>query len=267
VNKKTLTMLEFPALRTGITAALPNVNPRLGFRTERSNEMFKNTLVTMLMAGLCSIALPAYAQSEQTRRQEIAAQAVQKRTAVVFRFAVQSEPVADSVGLSSHACPQDNNGANSIGSAPSNSAAATPDIKTVDPEILDSISFEIQKRLSKKMPVMVDPDPQTVPVGSLLITGCILKAEKGSSAGRMIGMNVGASRLSAHVVIFSKAETGFTPVDAFDLQVKGGSVLPPLGPIGLAAHAARQPSQTLSADARKLAGQIVKKLDYEALHK
>jgi len=140
--------------------------------------MFKKTLVTMLMAGLGSIALPAYAQSKQTGRQEVAAQAVPERTAVV------------------------------------------------------SISAEIQKGLSKKMPVMVDPDPQTIPVGSLVITGCILKAEKGSSAGRMIGMNVGASRLSAHLVIFSKGEAGFTPVDAFDPQVKGGSVLPPLGPIG-----------------------------------
>ncbi len=72
--------------------------------------MFKKTLVTMLMAGLGSIALPAYAQSKQTGRQEVAAQAVPERTAVVFRFAVQSEPVADSVGLSSQACPQDDNG-------------------------------------------------------------------------------------------------------------------------------------------------------------
>ncbi len=205
--------------------------------------MFKKTVLTMLMAGLGAIALPAYAQSEQTGRQEVAAQAFVERTAVVLRFAVQSKPIAASVSLSSQACPQDNNGA------------------TVDPQILDSISVEIQKRLSKKMRVMVDPDPQTIPVGSLIITVCIFKAEKGSSAGRMIGMNVGASRLSAHVVILSKAEAGFTPVDAFDLQVKGGSVLPPLGPVGLAAHALRQPSQTLSADARKLAGHVVRKLD------
>ena len=223
--------------------------------------MFKKILATMLMAGLGSSALPAYAQSEETGRQEPTAHAAKDRTAVVFRFAVQSEPVSDVGSLASQACPQDTNGANSISSAPSNSAAATPNNRTVDPEILDSISAGIQKRLSNKMSVMVDPDPQTIPVGSLVITGCILKAEKGSSAGRMIGMNVGASRLSAHVAIFSKAEAGFMPVDSFDLQVKGGSVLPPLGPIGFAAHAVMQPSQTLSADARKLADQLVKKLD------
>src|SRR5262245_51174162 len=254
-------MLEFPALRTGIAAAFSPVNLRLGFRTERSKEMFKKILATMVMAGLSSIALPAYAQLEETGRQEPAAHAVQQRTAVVFRFAVQSEPVSDAASFASQACPQDTNRANSIPSASSNSAAATSNTRTIDPENLDSISAEIQKGLSKKMPVMVDPDPLTIPVGSLVITGCILKAEKGSSAGRMIGMNVGASRLSAHVVIFSKAEADFTPVDSFDLQVKGGSVLPPLGPIGFAAHAVMQPSQTLSADARKLAVQVVKKLD------
>jgi hypothetical protein len=37
--------------------------------------MFQKRLLTMLMAGVASIALPAYAQSEEGGRQEVAVQA------------------------------------------------------------------------------------------------------------------------------------------------------------------------------------------------
>lgn len=107
----------------------------------------------------------------------------------------------------------------------------------------------------------MNPDAGDIPVGSLIITGCIFKVEEGSAAGRLIGMNLGASRLGAHIVALSKSATGLTPVDSFDVEVKGGSALPPLGPAGLAARAAMQSRQTLSADAKKLADRIVKKLD------
>lgn len=50
-------------------------------------------------------------------------------------------------------------------------------------------------------------------------------------------------------------------VDAFDIEVKGGNLLPPVGPIGLALHAARDSHQTLSADARKVADRILKRLN------
>src|SRR5262249_26285284 len=113
-------MLEFVDARTGIVAALSEANPWLGFRTERSREMFKKILATMLMAGLGFSALPAYAQSEETGPQEPTAHAAKERTAVVFRFAVQSEPVSDVGSLASQACPQDTDGANPISSAPSN---------------------------------------------------------------------------------------------------------------------------------------------------
>jgi len=76
----------------------------------------------------------------------------------------------------------------------------------------------------------------------------------------MVGMNLGASRIGAHVVVLSKTEAGFNPVDSFDIQVKGADPLPPIGPIGLAIHAAKEPAQTLSADGKKLADQISKKL-------
>jgi len=130
----------------------------------------------------------------------------------------------------------------------------------VDPKILDKISGEMQKRLLKKMSVMVNPDPTAIPVGALVISGCITKANGGNAATRLIGMNVGASHLGVHVVALTRTKDGWSPMDTFDIQVKGGDVLPPIGPVGLAVHAARDTQQTLSADAKKLADHILKKL-------
>ncbi len=49
----------------------------------------------------------------------------------------------------------------------------------------------------------------------------------------MAGMNLGASHIGAHVVVFSKTQAGVSPVDSFDIQVKGGDPLPLLVPSGL----------------------------------
>lgn len=133
----------------------------------------------------------------------------------------------------------------------------------MDPKILDEISGEMQKRLSKKMAVMVNPDPTAIPVGALVISGCITKANAGNAASRLIGMNVGASHLGVHVVALTRTKNGWSPMDTFDIQVKGGDVLPPLGPAGLAVHAAKDPQQTLSVDAKKLADHILKKLSQD----
>jgi hypothetical protein len=130
---------------------------------------------------------------------------------------------------------------------------------TVDPQILDAITDELQKRLAKTMSVMVNPSPHSIPPGALIISGCITRATKGNAAGRLIGMNVGASRLAVHVVILSKTIHGTSLVDTFEIKVKGGNLLPPLGPVALGVHVAMGFRQTLSADARKLAGQILKK--------
>ena len=222
--------------------------------------MFQQNLMTILMAGVVSIGLPVYAQSGDAGGQYVAAQPSQQRTAAVFKFAVQSEPASDAGALSSQACPG-NNTTNS-NDDPAFASGTEPKHLAVDPKILDAISNELRSGvLKKKMSVMMDPDPAAIPVGSLVITGCIFRAEKGSATGRMIGMNVGASRLGARVIAMSKTEAGFTPVDSFDVLVKGGTVLPPLGPAGLVAHAAMQPRRTLSADAKKLADRIVKKLE------
>jgi hypothetical protein len=162
---------------------------------------------------------------------------VQQPTIAVLRFAVQSQQNSDSAALSSKACTDPD---------------AVPDIFTVDPKLLDEISNELQQELSKKkMSVLVDPDPKTIPVGGLVISGCVFQAEEGHKAKRMVGPGWGASRLGANVIVFSKTKTDFTEVDSFNVQVKGRSLTSP-------APAAR--TRTLSTATGKLANRIVKKL-------
>ena len=190
------------------------------------------------------------------------ASADQQPTAVVLKFAVQSQSMPGTAALSLQACPQDNQGAESNAGASASAADAAKNNPTIDPKLLDAISDALQQDFSKKkISVMVDPDPDTVPVGAQIISGCIFQAEKGSLGKRMVGFGWGASRIGAHVVVLSKTETGFAPVDSFDVQVKARNILPPIGAVGLAVHAAKAPTQTLSADAKELAGQIVKKLN------
>ena len=184
---------------------------------------------------------------------------VQPKTAVVLRFAVESQPAAQELpgpsALSLQACPQ-------VNAANASTTTAKPSKSlTVDPEVLNAISAEMQKRLEKRSFVLVDPNPSAIPVGSTVISGCITGAKSGNAGARLIGMNLGASRLSVHVIALSKTRDGWTSVDTFDIHVKGGDLLPPLGPAVLVLHAVRDPHQKLSNDATKLADQIVKKLD------
>src|SRR5262249_48177085 len=131
---------------------------------------------------------------------------------------------------------------------------------TVDPKILEKITEEMEKRLSKNMSVMVNPDPDAIPVGALVISGCITRANAGNAAARLAGMNLGASHLGVHIVALSRTDDGWAPMDTFDVKVKGGNLLPPPGPIGVAAYAVRDTRQGLSTEAKKLADHVVKKL-------
>ena len=132
----------------------------------------------------------------------------------------------------------------------------------MEPKILDAISNELQRALSKKkMAVMVDPDPDAIPVGSYVVCGRILKARKGSAAGRMFGLGLGASHLVAHVVLLSKTESGFTPIDSFDLKLKGRNLFPPGASTAVVQAAVMERRQNLQGLARKLADKVVKRLD------
>ena len=190
------------------------------------------------------------------------ASADEQPTAVILKFAVESQSTPGTAALSLQACPQDNQAAQSNGGTSVSAADAAKNNPTIDPQLLDAISAALQREFSKKkISVMVDPDTVSIPVGAQIISGCIFQAQKGSVEKRIVGFGWGASRIGAHVVVLSKTETGFAPVDSFDVQVKARNILPPIGAVGLAVHAAKAPRQTLSADAEKLAGQIVKKLN------
>ena len=169
--------------------------------------------------------------------------------AVVIRFAVPSQTFADPKSPSTQACP------GMISDAPASTAPLH-----VDPKVLDAITEELQKKLSKKMSVMLQPDRNAIPVGSLVISGCVTRADAGNAAKRLIGMNLGTSYLAAHVRLLSETRSGLVSLDEFDVQSKGGKVLPPIGPIGLALHAASERRETLSADGKKLANQILKRV-------
>jgi len=169
--------------------------------------------------------------------------------AVVIRFDVPSQTFADPKSSSTQTCP---------GMSTDAPPATAP--LHVDPKVLDAITEELQKKLSKKMSVMLQPDPNAIPVGSIVISGCVMRADAGNAAERLIGMNLGTSYLAAHVRLLSETRSGLVLLDEFDVQTKGGKVLPPIGPIGLAAHAASERRETLSADAKKLADQILKRV-------
>jgi hypothetical protein len=56
-----------------------------------------------------------------------------------------------------------------------------------------------------------------------------------------------------------QTKTALTPLQEFDVSVKAGNLLPPLGPAGVVLHGVKETRQTLNADAKKLADQILKK--------
>jgi hypothetical protein len=197
-------------------------------------------------------------QSADVRKQSAnatSASVSQQPTVAVFRFAARSE-ATDAAAPSSQPCSQ------YASDAKPSARSNAPDKLTVDPQILDSISNEFQKELSKKkMAVMLGPDADAIPVGSVVVCGRIFKAQKGNPVGRMLGFGLGASRLYAHVVLLSKTESGFTPMDSFDLKLKGRNLLPPGISTAVIQAAFMERRQKLPALARKLADRVVKRLD------
>jgi hypothetical protein len=185
---------------------------------------------------------------------ESSAPASQQPTVAIFKFTVQSETAT--AAPSSRPCSQ------YIADANARAGSNAQDKLTVDPKILDAISDELRQALSKKkMAVMAEPDPDAIPVGSSVVCGHIFKARKGSAAGRMVGLGFGASHLGAHVVLLSKTESGFTPIDSFDLKLKGRNLFPPGASTAVVQATIMEKRQNLQGLARKLADGVVKRLD------
>jgi Domain of unknown function (DUF4410) len=109
------------------------------------------------------------------------------------------------------------------------------------------------------MQVTIAPVDTTITPGTLVFAGCLTTINAGNAAERMVGLGLGSSQLSAHVRVLLQTKAGLIPQQDFEVSVKAGNKLPPIGPAGLLVHGAKETRQTLTADAKKLADQIAKK--------
>jgi Domain of unknown function (DUF4410) len=159
--------------------------------------------------------------------QAIAADATAKpKQALILPFAVANNAAA-TPGASGDACPKT--------ADPNNNLADTNPQK-----LIDTISAELQKKLAKKMDARIGQPAGELAAGTLVLAGCLTTIDPGNAAKRMAGMNLGASDLAAHVVVQLKTE------DA------------------LVTHAAAEKRETLNADAKRLADEILKTLSKKA---
>jgi len=114
--------------------------------------------------------------------------------------------------------------------------------------------------VARRLGTRVQATAQDVQAGSLIVAGCIQRADPGNPAERLVGLNMGASVLAAHVQLYRREPTQLRLVRAFDVQVTGVNKLPPIGPVGLAVHGVRDLHETLGADAVKLSRRIAEQV-------
>jgi len=224
--------------------------------TNKNSKMTRRNIVLkhIVRSGLIlACGLPttvAYITATDQTANSSSESAVHQPAVAVFRFVGESESVTDSTALSAQACAEYNGSAKSRTNISGTGAAAAQDNLIVGSEILDAISHELEQRVSKKRTsIMVDPEPETVPDGALLIGGCLFKVDKGGAIDNLFGFPVGESRLRAHIIFLSKGKTGVIPLDSFDLVVKGMWI-----------DGAEDPHENLFLDARDLADKVVRKL-------
>jgi hypothetical protein len=187
------------------------------------------------------------AYSQATAADATAAQSKPKQ-ALILPFAVVNSAAA-TPGASEDACPK------------------TPDNNLADSnpqKLIDTISAELQKKLAKKMDARIGQPGDELATGTLVLAGCLTTIDPGNAAERMAGMNLGTSQLAAHVVVQLKTEDALVAVKEFDATAKGSRTLPPLGVVGVATHAAAERKETLNADAKRLADEILKTLSKKA---
>jgi hypothetical protein len=127
-------------------------------------------------------------------------------------------------------------------------------------ELADNVTEELASGLEKRIPVIYAQPPRMPAAGSLVITGCFVDMDPGSTSKRLVGAGLGSSHLSAHARVFYVGASGPVPVDEFDVAVNGSNKVPASGAAGLAFNAFRAKRSALPADATQLADQILKKL-------
>jgi hypothetical protein len=204
----------------------------------------KPTLSTFVFS-LAMANVVAYSQA--TAADATAAQS-KPTQALILPFAVANNAAA-TPGASGDACPK------------------TPDNNLADSnaqKLIDTISAELQKKLAKKMDARIGQPGDELAPGTLVLAGCLTTIDPGNAAKRMAGMNLGASHIAAHVVVQLKTEDALVAVKEFDATAKGSRALPPLSVVGVATHAAAERRETLSADAKRLADEILKTLSKKA---
>ncbi len=96
-------------------------------------------------------------------------------------------------------------------------------------------------------------DLQSAPPGAWIIASCIVRADPGDPAKRLVGLGMGASVLAVRVQVYRSLQPGPDLIGEFDTEVQGENKLPPIGPVGLAVHGIRGRKLNLKADADKLA--------------
>jgi hypothetical protein len=195
-----------------------------------------------------SLALANVAASSQATAADATAAQSKPKQALILPFAVANDAAA-TPGASGDACPK----------TPGNNLADTNSQK-----LIDTISTELQKKLAKKMDARIGQPGDELAVGTLVLAGCLTTIDPGNAAKRMAGMNLGASHLGAHVVVQLKTEDALVAFKEFDATAKGAKVLPPLSVVGVATHAAAERKETLNADAKRLADEILKTLSKKA---
>jgi hypothetical protein len=195
-----------------------------------------------------SLALANVVAYSQATAADATAAPSKPTQALILPFAVANNAAA-TPGASGDACPK------------------TPDNNLADSnaqKLVDTISAELQKKLAKKMDARIGQPADELTTGTLVLAGCLTKIDPGNAVKRMAGMNLGASHLAAHVVVQLKTDDGLVAVKEFDATAEGSRKLPPLGVVGVATHAAAERKETLDADAKRLADEILKTLSKKA---
>jgi hypothetical protein len=125
--------------------------------------------------------------------------------------------------------------------------------------LAQSLTDELKAEVQSAGGIQLYEHRRSAPGGAMIVAGCLIKADPGNARERLIGMGMGASRLTAHVQVFRKDAAGPQLTDEFTLEAVGENKLPPLGAPGLIMHKMKGRKETLTADAGKLAKLIAKR--------
>jgi Domain of unknown function (DUF4410) len=199
---------------------------------------------------------PATDSAKDVRRQSHPAPSV----AVLYRFANVSDVAMLSEGPVKETCRRARNLSAMASASGSEGLTAEEEFKAAD-RVIEVLA----KGLDKKIPVAYENPPRMPAVGSLVFTGCFVDMEAGSASKRVVGMGLGASRLSAHVRVFYADASGPMPAAEFDVVVTGTQKIPALGAVGLAFNAGRASNDRLEGDATRLAEEILTRLKQDNL--